>query len=161
MINQEDTAIDHTMLTSPKPSASSKKPRRRNQSHGFSGLLRNRSKEIDGRSSLGQALAQYRADLLRSLGGSENLSTQELSLVELCGRDWIILQQIDNYLLTVGCFNRKKRQAYPLLASRSTISDSLTRKLQALGLSRRAKPVQSLAALLNGSTNTQPEEGES
>jgi hypothetical protein len=96
-------------------------------------------------------MADYKADLVASLGGLENLSSQELTLVEMCAKDWLLLQDIDAYLLQVGSYNRKKRQAYPLLASRCQIADSLTRKLQALGLSRRSKPINSLAALLSGS----------
>lgn len=119
--------------------------------HGLSQRIRGRSTQLHGNSAVVRAMADYKADLVASLGGLENLSSQELTLVEMCAKDWLLLQDIDAYLLQVGSYNRKKRQAYPLLASRCQIADSLTRKLQALGLSRRSKPINSLAALLSGS----------
>ena len=127
--------------------------------HGLSQRLRGRRSQIDGRSALAQAMASYQADLVSSLGGAENLSAQEMTVVEMAARDWLLLQDIDAYLLQVGTFNRKKRQAYPLLASRIQISESLTNKLKALGLSRRAKPVSTLASLLAGEHNQTPLSG--
>lgn len=93
-------------------------------------------------------MAAYRADLLASLGGADRLSTQELTLVEMCTKDWLILQSVDAYLLQAGLFNKRKRMAYPLTVQRMAIADSLTRRLQSLGLARRAKPIGNLASLL-------------
>jgi hypothetical protein len=90
----------------------------------------------------------YRDNLVASLGGADNLSQQELTVVDICCKDWLILQSIDSYLLQAGLFNKRKRTAYPLTVQRMQIADSLTRRLQALGLQRRAKPVQTLASLL-------------
>ena len=93
-------------------------------------------------------MAQHRGDLIASLGGRDGLSEQELRIVELVSKDLLLLESIDAYLFTVGIFNRKRKQAYPIVATRMQISDSITRKLQALGLSRRSKPTQTLAELL-------------
>ena len=96
---------------------------------------------LDGRSALSQSIAKYRAELTASLGGSDNLSAQENTLVEMCSRDWLMLQHIDAYLFQTGIFNKKRRQAYALTVQRMQLADSLTRRLQALGLQRRAKPL--------------------
>ncbi|MDN5941455.1 MAG: hypothetical protein L0H94_06205 [Nitrospira sp.] len=136
-----------------------KSPRTR-QLHGFSQLLKSRyradTSQLDGRSAAGQALSAYRADLLSSLGGRDTLSAQEITLVEISCRDWLILQTIDNHLLQAGLFNRRKRTAYPLTLQRQTIADGLTRRLLALGLNRRSKPVRSLSELLAGTPQTEP-----
>lgn len=136
-----------------------KKVRRNYQRHGFTPYLRGRSKtsigQIDGRSALGQAMAQYRADLLASLGGRDSLSTQELTLIEMCAKDWLILQSVDAYLLQAGLFNKKKRTAYPLTVQRMQLADGLTRRLQSLGLKRRPKPTKSLQEVLGASPSEQ------
>jgi len=95
-------------------------------------------------------MKQYQTDLLASLGGRDTLSAQEITLVEMCGRDWLMLQSIDSYLLQAGLFNKRKRTAYPLTIQRQTIADGLTRRLLALGLKKRSRPVKSLNELLSG-----------
>lgn len=113
-------------------------------------------RQIDGRSALSQSLAKYRAELLSSLGGAENLSAMETTIVEMCAKDWLLVQTIDAYILQTGAFNKKRRQAYALTVQRMQIADSLTRRLQALGLQRRAKPVLSLSDYLaNGKPTKQ------
>ncbi len=112
-------------------------------------------RQLDGRSSLSQSIAKYRAELLSSLGGAENLSAMELTILETCSRDWILLQSIDAYILQTGAFNKKRRQAYPLTVQRMQIADSLTRRLQALGLQRRSK-VLSLSDYLSTNGTAKP-----
>jgi len=89
------------------------------------------------------------------LGRSDNLSTQELTIIELITKDWLILQSIDSYLLQAGLFNKRKKSAYSLTIQRGTIADGLTRRLLASGLNRRSKPVQSLAQLLANTSQTE------
>ena len=149
----QDVMVNTTgILPAPTTPEASTRPRRSYRSHGFTSLLRGRSKadarQIDGRSSLGQAMAQYKANLISDLGGQENLSTQELTIVEMVSKDWLILQSIDAYLLQAGLFSRRRKSAYALTIQRGQIADSLTRRLQAVGLKRRAKPVGNLADLL-------------
>ena len=155
MDNQDVTSDATTLLPAhTEPNAVTKPSKRpvRRQTHGLTGLLRGRHKpdarQIDGRSSIGLAVSQYKADLVASLGGPANLSTQELTIIEMCAKDWLILQSVDAYLLQAGLFNRKKKTAYPLTIQRMQVADSLTRRLQALGLARRSKPTQTLAELL-------------
>jgi hypothetical protein len=155
MNNQDVTGSATTLLPAPTtPEASTKppKPRRSNQEHGLSSTIRGRYKvdigQMDKRSARYQALAAYKADLISDLGGKDSLSTAELTLIDLCAEDWLLLQEIDVFLLSVGSFHRKKRAAYALTMQRCTITESLTRMLQAIGLKRRAKPAQTLVELL-------------
>jgi hypothetical protein len=128
------------------------------QKHGKSRLLRADRRQIDGRSALAISMNAYRSDLTASLGGKDNLSVQELTLVELASRDWAILQQVDAYILTVGVFSKRKKAAYALTSQRMQMADALTRRLQALGLSKRSRPVKSLNELLNASPEPTPEQ---
>lgn len=152
MENTDELSAGASMVPVSIAAQSRKTPRKTRQSHGLSKQLRGRYKadrsQIDGRSALGQAMAAYRSDLLASLGGVESLSAQELTLVEMCAKDWLILQSVDAYLLQAGLFNKKKRASYPLTSTRMQIADSLTRRLQALGLAKRVKPARTLSDLL-------------
>lgn len=139
-------------MTKPEPAT---KPSRDYRKHGLTRLLRSRMQHLDGRSALSQSIAKYRAELTASLGGSDNLSAQENTLVEMCSRDWLMLQHIDAYLFQTGIFNKKRRQAYALTVQRMQLADSLTRRLQALGLQRRAKPL-TLNDYLNGNGKAKP-----
>jgi hypothetical protein len=129
----------------PKATGTRSKPQKR----GISKLLRADCRQIDGRSALGIAISGQRAALVASLGGEEHLSTQERMLVQLCARDWAILEQIDNYLLQVGLFSKRKKAAWPLVATRMQVEDGITKRLLALRLEKRARPTLSLNDLLN------------
>jgi len=101
---------------------------------------------IDGRSALGRALREYRADLVRDLGGEPNLSTAELHLVDLAVRDRLLLDSIDAALAERPLVNRKRGTVAPAVEARFRMADSATRRLQALGLKRvkRRKSVQEI-----------------
>jgi hypothetical protein len=94
---------------------------------------------IDGRSALGRALREYRADLVRDLGGEANLSTAELHLVDLAVRDRLFLDSLDAALAERPLLNRKRGSVAPALEARFRMADSATRRLQALGLKRRTR----------------------
>jgi len=109
------------------------------QKHGLSKLLKADYKELDGRCTPVAAMKAYRADLISSLGGAD-MSTQDLTIIDLCAKDKLIVDSIDAYLLQAGLFSKRKKAAWPLLATRLQVADSLTRKLQALGLSKKESP---------------------
>jgi hypothetical protein len=113
---------------------------------------------IDGRSALGRALREYRADLVRDLGGEENLSTAELHLVDLAVRDRLFLDSLDATLAERPLLNRKQGSVAPALEARFRTADSATRRLVALGLKRvrRRMTVQEIWAEIANSTVPQP-----
>jgi hypothetical protein len=94
---------------------------------------------IDGRSALGRALREYRADLVRDLGGEENLSAAEIHLVDLAVRDRLFLESLDAALAERPLLNRKRGRVAPALEARFRMADSATRRLQAIGLKRRTR----------------------
>src|SRR5689334_15753626 len=69
--------------------------------HGHHALKRAvsalRSRAIDRRTALGRALAAWRSELLADLGGVDNVSTQELALVEQAVRTRLLLDSIDGW----------------------------------------------------------------
>jgi hypothetical protein len=94
------------------------------------------------------ALHEYRADLVRDLGGEASLSTAELHLVDLAVRDKLLLDSLDAALAERPLLNRKRGRVVPALEARFRMADSATRRLQALGLKRRTrrKTVQEIIA---------------
>ena len=73
---------------------------------------------IDGRSGLGRALREYRADLVRDLGGEQNLSAAELHLIDLAVRDRLFIETRDAALTERPLLNRKRGSVAPALEAR-------------------------------------------
>jgi hypothetical protein len=113
---------------------------------------------IDGRSALGRALREYRADLVRDLGGEANLSAAELHLVDLAVRDRLFLDSLDAALADRPLLNRKRGSVAPALEARFRMADSATRRLVALGLKRvkRRQTIQEIMAEIANETVPQP-----
>ena len=103
------------------------------------------ARTLDGRTSVGRALATWRAQLETDLGGHDALSAQQLSLIDVAVRSKLMLDSIDAWLLSQpSLINKRKRTLLPVVRERTQLADSLARHLLALGLQRRAKPTQSL-----------------
>jgi len=131
---------------------STQKSRRGYQKHGLYTLQRRLKevglKAIDGRSITGRALAQWRADLVRDLGGDDAVSTQQGALIDLCVKSKLLLDSIDVWLLgQPSLINKRKKSLLPIARERQQLADGLAKFLSMLGLERRVK-VKTLADLL-------------
>jgi len=105
------------------------------------------NKAIDKRTTLGKALAKWRADLIQDLGG--DVSTQQAALVDLAVKSKLLLDSIDTWLLTQpSLVNARKKALLPVVRERQTLADGLARYLAQLGLHRRVKAA-SINDLLN------------
>ena len=112
---------------------------------------------IDRRLSASRAVMAWRADLLNDLGGEDNCSTQQKTIVELASRSVLFLNHIDAFLLeTPSLINRKAKKILPILLQRQTLCDSLLRQLTALGLQRQAKRLPTLAEYLEQTPDESP-----
>lgn len=93
------------------------------------------------------ALAEKRAEIERDLGGSENLSVLARDLagryLELC----TIADYLGGRLVTQGPLTPKGNQRAALTAYLGVV-DRLQRLALALGIERRAKPIQSVADIM-------------
>jgi hypothetical protein len=136
-------ATDDSARPCGKPGRSGPPGNKNARTHGMYALkraVRERGLDaIDGRSALGRALREYRADLVRDLGGEESLSTAELHLVDLAVRDKLFLDSLDAALAERPLLNRKRGSVAPALEARFRMADAATRRLQALGLKRRTR----------------------
>ena len=90
------------------------KARRQYTKHGLTRLkhavntLGNRA--IDRRTTIGRALAAWRAELLTDLGGIEAVSTQELPLIEEAVKTKLILDSVDAWLLLQATLITRRRR---------------------------------------------------
>jgi hypothetical protein len=130
-----------------KPAGSPPKGRRLHQMHGLysmkHALTRLGNRAIDGRSKPGRALAKWRVDLVRDLGGE--ISTQQSALVDLAVKSKLILDSIDTWLLNQpSLINVRKRSLIPVVKERQQLADGLARYLAQLGLERIPPPQKSL-----------------
>jgi hypothetical protein len=95
---------------------------------------------IDKRYRVGRAMAKWKDDITRDLGG--NLSTQKAEIVELAAKQKLLLDSVDAWLLTQkSLVNGRKRALLPVVRERQALADSLARFLTQLGLERVAKQV--------------------
>ena len=109
---------------------------------------------IDGRTSLGKSLAQWRTDLINDLGGQDAVTTQQLALVELAVTTKLLVDSASAWLLSQpSLVNARKRSLLPAVLERQRLADALARYLVLLGLKRRQAPLPSLDAYLSAGQN--------
>ena len=104
---------------------------------------------IDQRTIIGKALAAWRGDLLTDLGGIENVSTQELALVDEAVKTKLILDSVDAWLLKQPTLiNKRNRGVLPAVRDRQALVSTLRGLLSDLGLKRRQREMPSLQEYL-------------
>ena len=107
------------------------------------------SRALDKRTTVAKTLAQWRSELVQDLGGPEAVSTQVTAIVDLTVKTKLILDSVDNWLLTQpSLINLRKRALLPVVIQRQQLADSLARYMTTLGLERKAKPVPALIEYL-------------
>ncbi len=107
------------------------------------------SRAIDGRTTLGKALGQWRTELIADLGGPDAVSVQEQAIVDLAVKTKLLLDSIDAWLLVQpSLIDKRRRGVLPVVLQRQHLADALARYLAQLGLKRRAKPAPALGDYL-------------
>ena len=90
----------------------------------------------------------WRRDVLADLGGGEAVSAARRAVLDAAVGSLIVLHSLDAYLFGLaaaqGLASRKYRRAFPIVADRIRVADSLARPLQALGLDRVPQRVATL-----------------
>ena len=98
------------------------------------------SRAIDGRSTVGIALRKWRQELIEDLGGEDSLSRQELSLIELAARSKIMLDSVDNWIVSQpSLINGRKKSLHNVVLQRQAIASEYRATLKDLGLKRVKK----------------------
>lgn len=108
------------------------------------------SRAIDNRTSMAKALAAWRGELIADLGGIENITTQELALVEEAVKTKLLLDSIDSWLLAQpSLVDKRKRSVLPVVRDRQSLVSTLRGLLGDLGLKRRSKAGPTLTEYLS------------
>jgi hypothetical protein len=95
---------------------------------------------LDKRTVAGRALVEWRDDLVRDLGGEENISTQQDAIIILAIKTELLLDSIDVWLLEQPTLIiKRKRAIIPAVQQRQVLADALSRYMGQLGLERRHK----------------------
>jgi hypothetical protein len=136
----------------------SRAAKQRRYRHGLAklkaGITKLGSRAIDGRYRVGRALAQWRRELIQDLGGEENISTQQRTLVELASTSKLLLSSIDAWLLSQPSLFTRNKTLIPVVVQRQQLANGLARYLTQLGLQRVTK-VKTVHDLLNGHDEAQ------
>ena len=103
---------------------------------------------LDGRSPAAVAIRKWRAELIADLGGADAVSTQQLAIIDLAGKQKLLLDSIDTWLFSQpSLINARKRSVIPVVLQRQQLADGLSKYLSQLGLERRHR-VKTLTELL-------------
>jgi hypothetical protein len=137
----------------PRPQKAS----RNAEKHGFHTfkrtVLKLGKRAIDGRSGVAKALKRWRRDLADDLGGTDNISTAQLEIINLAAKQKFLLDSIDAWLLLQDSLihgsRRKAPALIPVVKERQAVANALADYLTTLGLERRHK-VQTVTDVLNG-----------
>ena len=138
--------------------ATPKSARKRTMPHQFHGMyaleraldpLIQRPDWLQHLGEIGEALRQWQHAIVTDLGGEENLSSMERSIIEMATKTHLFLASVDRFLLEQPCLvNRSRRQLFPVVLQRQQLADALSRYMSQLGLKPRARPVPSLTDYL-------------
>jgi len=132
-----------TTLTGSKP-----KRRRAYRKSGFHAMAASLSRDglsaLDRRSTQARAIKVWKAQVSADLG--DDLSAQELTLLEVAAVDMALLTVADTWLRenAAGVINKRKRTFVPLVRERLAVASHLAELLRVLGTKRRARPTLSL-----------------
>ena|SRR5437867_671273 len=108
---------------------------------------------IDRRTHMGRALAAWRGDLVRDLGG--DVTTAQAALIDMAVRSRLLLDSIDAWLLAQpSVINKRARALFPVVKERAALVSQLQSLLRDIGLERRAKPVETLASFIAARSGT-------
>lgn len=154
MSNQDVMGAATTELPSATPAKSKQGAKRRYQKHGLTSVVKAVNgfdpKDLDGRTTLAKELLQERNSLIAALGGPEEVSPQELAIIDMIAQkrarrriaaQWVLLNRDK-------LFDRRKKKLAPIAIELEQMEESEVRLLKELGLKRRAKPVVSLGDML-------------
>jgi len=124
-----------------------------NRTHGLSRLKKivdtRGMKVLDGRSYAVRAVREWEEELVRDLGGAENLSVQKRTLVEMACKTRLYIEHVDSWLcLQPSIVYNRKHKLMPVVQQRQQLVDSLAKLLDRLGLDRVPKPIPTLAEYL-------------
>ena len=97
----------------------------------------------------GEALQAWQTAIIHDLGGEDQVSAMQMSILEIATKTHLMVFSIDQWILKQpSLINRSKRQLFPIVQQRQSLADSLARLMGQLGLEKRSKTVADLEEYL-------------
>jgi len=132
-------------------------PLKQDYSHHGQTALKNALKQygkkeewLESLGDVGQALKDWQCSLIADMGGEDNISAMERSIIELATKTHLLLASVDKYLLEqTSLVNKRRRQLFPVVLQRQQLADALARYMAQLGLQKRAKTLPDLSTYLS------------
>ncbi len=102
-----------------------------------------RRRALDGRTTEARLVRELENDLIDSLGGPDEVSTQKRWLIERAAMLQLQLSAVDAFVVSMPSIANKKRRAlYPIVKESASLAQSLQSLLVSIGLERRARTVK-------------------
>jgi len=134
--NKAEDAAAPPPTAAPKRSHHAKVKRFANanaRTHGLStirqGVNELGRRAIDKRTRTGKALAAWRKELIADMGGDDNVSTQQKTIIDLIVKQKLLLDSVDAWSLTRPLIDRPSKSLIPIVRERQMLADSLARYL--------------------------------
>lgn len=123
--------------------------------------------ELDKRTRAGKLLAELRRDLLASIGEPDEITTAQRCLVDLLVTDYMVTSSYDAHLVKMALADELvdtdktgRVSVAPIVRERAYLADSMSRRLQLLGLEARPRRTRSLTDHLRDRYGAAPGEPE-
>ena len=107
--------------------------------------------ELDKRTRAGKLLAELRRDLLETIGEPDEITPQHRLLVDLLVTDYMVTSSYDAHLVKMALADQLvdtdkagRVSVAPIVRERAYLADSMSRRLQLLGLELRPRRTKSL-----------------
>src|SRR5262245_29121247 len=97
------------------------------------------ARAIPGNTKLGYSLRIWQRDLIADLGGEENVSLAQRTIIECAATTRLMIGSLDAWITSQQTLITRERKLLPVVLQRQTMVDSLTRMLVQLGLERRVR----------------------
>jgi Transposase domain (DUF772) len=116
------------------------------------------ARAIPGNTKLGYALKAWRKELIEDLGGDDNISIQQRTIVECASTTRLMISSLDAWITSQPSLMQRNRTLIPVIMQRQQLVNSLVSMLVQLGLERRHK-VKTLQDILAKYDDDKPADG--
>src|SRR5262245_60017620 len=99
------------------------------------------SRAIDGRSKLALSLKAWRKELIADLGGEENISIQQRTVIECAAMTRMMISSLDAWIVSRESLITFNKTVLPVIMQRQTLANSLVSMMSQLGMKRVEKQV--------------------
>jgi hypothetical protein len=94
---------------------------------------------IDGRSKLAYALRAWQRELIADLGGDDNITVQQRTIIEMASTSKLMISSVDAWIVSQPSLITRQRALMPVIVQRQQLVNGLVNMMSQLGLERQHK----------------------